>query len=44
MGECLDGARRRDPPDAWQERLTRIAALRQRLARSSDSDDATPNR
>jgi hypothetical protein len=31
MNECLDGARRRDPPEAWQARLDRIAELSRRL-------------
>jgi hypothetical protein len=31
MRACLEGARRRDPPDAWTERLERLSELKRRL-------------
>jgi hypothetical protein len=33
LTECFDGARRRDPSEAWTDRLRRIDELRQRLDR-----------
>jgi hypothetical protein len=29
--ECIEGVRRSDPPEAWYQRLERIAELRERL-------------
>jgi hypothetical protein len=31
MRDCLDGFRRDDSPNVWQERLTQIADLERRL-------------